>query len=103
MRAMLATGMVPTEASVAASTMKPEPVTPAAPFDVRSRMPMIPSCCASERSVLVACARNSRHRQIDAGPVKIKGVARGNDEADHRLFAAKVLHFCDHARQHGLG
>src|ERR1700720_4497184 len=42
--AMLATGMVPTEASVAASTMKPLPVTPAAPFEVRSNTPMMPSC-----------------------------------------------------------
>ena len=33
---MLATGIVPTEARVAASTMNPEPVTPAAPFDVSS-------------------------------------------------------------------
>src|SRR6516165_6248218 len=41
--AMLATGMVPTEASVAASTMKPLPVTPAAPFEVRSNTPMMPS------------------------------------------------------------
>src|SRR5262245_51553510 len=39
--------------------MKPEPVTPAAPFDVKSRMPMMPSCWARLRSVLVACARNS--------------------------------------------
>ena len=55
---MLATGTVPTEASVAASTMKPEPVTPAAPFEVRSRMPISPSCWAKVMSVLVACARN---------------------------------------------
>ena len=40
---MLATGIVPTDESVAASTMKPLPVTPAAPFEVRSRMAMMPS------------------------------------------------------------
>ena len=57
--AMPATGMVPTEASVAASMMKPLPVTPAAPFDVSSSTPRMPSCCASDRSVLVACAMNS--------------------------------------------
>ena len=54
---MLATGMVPTDASVAASTMKPDPVTPAAPFEVSSSTPMMPSCCHRVSSVLVACAR----------------------------------------------
>src|SRR5262249_44703 len=44
MSAMLATGIWPTEERVAASTMKPEPVTPAAPFEVNSRTPMMPSC-----------------------------------------------------------
>src|SRR5262249_35438224 len=44
MSAMLATGMWPTEERVAANTMKPEPVTPAAPFEVNSRTPMMPSC-----------------------------------------------------------
>jgi hypothetical protein len=37
MRAMLATGTDPTDANVAASTMNPEPVTPAAPLDVSNR------------------------------------------------------------------
>src|SRR5262249_39236382 len=55
--AMLATGIWPTEASVAASTMKPLPVTPAAPFEVNSSTAMIPSCCHSVSSVFVACAR----------------------------------------------
>ena len=56
---MLATGTVPSEASVAASTMKPEPVTPAAPLEVRSRMPISASCWPQVRSVLVACARKT--------------------------------------------
>ena len=56
---MLATGTVPSEDSVAASTMKPEPVTPAAPLDVSSRMPIRPSSCPSDSSVLVAWARNT--------------------------------------------
>jgi hypothetical protein len=34
---MAATGICSTEESVAASTIKPLPVTPAAPFDVSSR------------------------------------------------------------------
>ncbi len=34
---MEATGIVPTEDSVAASTTKPEPVTPAAPFEVEQQ------------------------------------------------------------------
>ena len=40
---MLATGIVPTEANVAASTIKPLPVTPAAPFEVSSSTPTMPS------------------------------------------------------------
>jgi len=34
---MLATWIVPTEANVAARTMNPFPVTPAAPFEVRRK------------------------------------------------------------------
>ena len=37
--------------------MNPLPVTPAAPFEVSSRMPMMPSCCQSVSSVFVAWAR----------------------------------------------
>ena len=56
---MLATGTVPSEARVAARTMKPEPVTPAAPLEVSSRMPIRPSSWPRVRSVLVAWARNT--------------------------------------------
>jgi len=55
---MLATGIVPTEANVAARTMNPLPVRPAAPFEVSNKTPMMPSWCVKVRSVLVACARN---------------------------------------------
>ena len=56
---MLATGTVPSDDSVAASTMKPEPVTPAAPLEVSSSMPISASCWLSVRSVLVAWARKT--------------------------------------------
>ncbi|MDA9436549.1 hypothetical protein XH88_33095 [Bradyrhizobium sp. CCBAU 51627] len=45
--------------SVAASVMKPAPVTPEAPFDVIMAMPRMPGSCQMVRCVLVACARNS--------------------------------------------
>ena len=53
-----ATGTLPTADRVAASTMKPLPVTPAAPFDVNSSTSNSVSCCASVIGVLVACAMN---------------------------------------------
>ena len=99
--AMLATGMVPTEDKVAASTMKPEPVTPAAPFEVKSRMAMMPSCWAKLSSVFGRLRQEQRgHGEIDAGAVEVEGVARRDHEADHRLLAAEILHLRDHSRQH---
>jgi len=44
---------------VAASVMKPAPVTPEAPFDVIMAMPRMPSSCQIVSWVLVACARNN--------------------------------------------
>ena len=55
---MLATGIVPTLDNVAARTIKPLPVTPAAPFEVSNNTARMPICCASDRSVFVAWARN---------------------------------------------
>ena len=52
-------GIVGTTASVAASVMKPAPVTPLAPFEVSIVTPSSVSCCVHVRSVLVACAMNS--------------------------------------------
>ena len=54
-----ATGTSPTADSVAASTMKPLPVTPAAPFEVSSSTASSVSCCVSVIGVLVACAMNT--------------------------------------------
>ena len=54
MSASPATGIVGTEDSVAASTMKPLPVTPEAPFDVNSSTARIVSCWNRVSSVLVA-------------------------------------------------
>ena len=54
-----ATGTPPTAERVAASTMKPLPVMPAAPLEVSSRTPSSVSCCVSVIGVLVACAMNT--------------------------------------------
>ncbi len=51
-----ATGILPSEASVAASVMNPDPVTPADPFDVSSSTPSTTSWSVSVNGVLVACA-----------------------------------------------
>ena len=48
-----------TTASVAASVMKPAPVTPEAPFEVSTATSRIVSSWPSVRWVLVAWARNS--------------------------------------------
>ena len=45
--------------SVLASTMKPEPVTPAAPLDVIMRIASTLSCCPTDRSMWYACAMKS--------------------------------------------
>ncbi|MCY1383495.1 hypothetical protein D9M69_716250 [compost metagenome] len=54
-----ATGTCPTADSVAASTMKPLPVTPAAPFEVSSSTASSVISCVSVIGVLVACAINT--------------------------------------------
>ncbi|MCY1562768.1 hypothetical protein D9M68_1002170 [compost metagenome] len=59
MSASPATGTCPTADSVAASTMKPLPVTPAAPFDVSSSTASSVISCVSVMGVLVACAMNT--------------------------------------------
>ena len=57
--AMPATGIFPIAPSVAANVMNPLPVTPAAPFEVRSNTPSNTSCSPSVSGVSVACATNS--------------------------------------------
>ena len=47
--------------SVLASTMNPEPVTPAAPFDVSISTPSSSSCC-----VMLRCTPNACAMKIDA-------------------------------------
>ena len=56
--AMAATGIFPTSGSVEASTINPEPVTPAAPFDVINNIQSNDSCCVKLIGVFVACAKN---------------------------------------------
>ena len=51
-----AIGIIGNAVSVAASVMKPLPVTAAAPFEVSMRMASMPSSCPSERCTPLACA-----------------------------------------------
>ena len=53
-----ATGTLPTADNVAANTMKPLPVTPAAPLEVSISTASSVTCCVSDMSVLVAWAMN---------------------------------------------
>ena len=53
---MPATGMVPNEARVAARVIKPEPVTPAEPFEVSISTPSTMNWSIMESGVLVAWA-----------------------------------------------
>ena len=55
-KARPATGIPPTADKVAASTIKPLPVTPAAPFEVNNSTSSSVICCMSVIGVLVACA-----------------------------------------------
>ena len=48
---------VPVAASVDTRTTIAEPATPAPPLEVTRRIPRRPSCCVSDRSMPVACAR----------------------------------------------
>ena len=98
-----ATGTWPTADSVAASTMKPLPVTPAAPFDVSSSTASSVSCCV-ERHRRVGRLRDEHrgHRQVDRRAVEVERVAGRNDQADRRLLHAEVLELRHHPRQHRL-
>ncbi len=59
MSAMPTTGTEGTTASVAASVMKPEPVTPAAPFEESIATRRSSACSPSDSGVSVAWAMNS--------------------------------------------
>ena len=87
---MLATGIVPVEPNVATSTMKPLPVTPAAPLDVRRSSKLM---AYREWGVGRLGQEQCRHGQIDARSVQIEGVAGWDNETDHRFLAAEVLQF----------
>ena len=56
-RASPSTGITSIAVRVDASTMNPLPVTPAAPFEVIIRMPMMVSICSSESWTLNTCER----------------------------------------------
>ena len=57
-KTMPSTGIRCVEESVAASTMKPLPVTPAAPFEVIKQIASNVSSCVKVSDVFVACAMN---------------------------------------------
>ena len=59
MSAMPATGIVGTTERVATSAMNEAPETPLAPLEVSIATARMVSCCASDSSVLVACATKS--------------------------------------------
>ena len=58
-KAIAATGICPTAGKVAASTIKPLPVTPAAPLEVSNKTRSRVICCDISILVLVACAKNT--------------------------------------------
>jgi hypothetical protein len=87
---MPVTGRSGTTDSVAASVMKPEPVTPLAPLDVSIATSRIVAFLR-ERQVDVERLRDEQHRQrhVDVGAVEVERVAGGHDQADDRLRAAE--------------
>jgi len=83
-----ATGTWATAERVAAKTMKPLPVMPAAPLEVNSNTPSRVSWLVSLwRGVLVACG----HRKVDRCAVKVEGIPGGDHQPYGRFLGAKVL------------
>ena len=98
-----ATGTPPTADSVAASTMKPLPVTPAAPLEVSSSTPQQGELLRQRhRRVGGLRDEHRRHRQVDRGAVEVERIAGGHHQADDGLAHAQVLQLGHHARQHRL-
>src|SRR5215472_13515595 len=74
-----------TTASVAASVMKPAPVTPLAPFEVSIATIRMVICWPRVRSTPSACDEQSRQRHVDVGAVEVEGVAGRHHQSHHRL------------------
>jgi len=91
-----ATGTWATAERVAAKTMKPLPVMPAAPLEVSSNTPSRVSWLVRLRGVLVACG----HRKVDRCAVKVEGIPGGDHQPYGRFLGAKVLQLGYHAGQH---
>ena len=83
-----ATGTSPTADSVAASTMKPLPVTPAAPLEVEQQHRQ-QGQLLRQRQRRVGGLRDEHrgHRQVDRGAVEVERVAGRDHQADGRLAA----------------
>ena len=79
-------------ASVPASTTKPAPVTPLAPFEVSIATIRI-VINWPEREIDVQRLRDEQRRQrhVDVGAVEVEGIAGRHDEADDLLRAAEPL------------
>ncbi len=96
-------GISGTIESVAASVMKPAPVTPEAPFEVMMATPRMPSSCQIVRCRVGRLRREQRRqRHVDVGAVEIEAVAGRDDKADHRARRAEMLHLLHHLRQNGF-
>ncbi len=69
--AIPATGTAGTTDKVAASVIKPAPVTPAAPLELTIATKSNATCSPIDKSTLHACAINkSRHSHIDVSSIK---------------------------------
>ena len=87
-------GIDGTTVSVAASVMKPAPVTPDAPFEVSIATRAWSAAAAGELDVERLGDEQRRHSQVDVGAVEIEGVARWNDQSDDRLEQPSLSSFC---------
>src|SRR5471032_3410279 len=95
-----ARGTVPTACSVADSVMNPPPVTAAAPLELSIRIRSRKASCPGQVRVGGLRHENRGNRQINGSAVQVEGIARGDDQPDHRFRAAERLHLDHDAREH---
>ena len=99
--ATLATGMLLSAPSVAASTTKAAPATPAAPFEVseqdQQQADLVPDI---ERRVGRLRQEHGGGREIKTGAVEIERIAGRHHEPDDAFLAAEPLELVHDARQH---
>ena len=87
---MPATGTEGTIESVAASVMKPAPVTPAAPLELSIATSSSRICSPSESCDAGRLGdEQRRQRHVDVGAVEIERIAGRDDQADDRLARSR--------------